>query len=60
MHCGFLKKAVYSKIDIFVKFQSAIFKKIMGSNEKIEFFLLVSQGPPYYMHFHQNPDHKDI
>ena len=48
---GILKKARHSKIDVFVKFESAINLEI--SSQKSGFLLFGSQGP-LCMHFHQN------
>ena len=43
---GIFKKALYSKIDVFVKFESAINLEIRGQMEKKPGFLLFgSQGP---------------
>ena len=43
---GFIKKALHSKIDVFVKFESAINLEIRGQIKKNPGFLLFgSQGP---------------
>ena len=43
---GFIKKALHSKIDVFVKFESAINLEIRGQIKKKPGFLLFgSQGP---------------
>ena len=43
---GIFKKALHSKIDVFVKFESAINREIRGQSKKKHGFLLFgSQGP---------------
>ena len=43
---GIIKKALHSKIDVFVKFESAINLEIRGQiKKKTGFLLFVSQGP---------------
>ena len=42
---GIFKKALHSKIDVFVKFESGINLEIRGQIKKPGFFLFGSQGP---------------
>ena len=43
---GIIRKALYSKIDVFVKFESAINLEIRGQiKKKTGFLLFGSQGP---------------
>ena len=42
---GIIKKALHSKINVFVKFESAINLEIRGQIKKTGFLLFGSQGP---------------
>ena len=42
---GIFKKALHSKIEVFVKFESAITQEVRGQTKKKEFLLFGLQGP---------------
>ena len=48
---GIFKKALYSKIDVFVKFESAINLEIRGQTKKNLGFLLFGLQGPYVCTF---------
>ena len=51
---GILKKVVHSKIDVFVKFESAINLEIRGQIKKKTWILSIWVTGTICMHFHQN------
>ena len=51
---GIFKKALHSKIDVLVKFESAINLKIRGQINKITWIPSIWVTGTICMHFHQN------
>ena len=53
---GILKKALHSKIDVFIKFESAINLEIRGQIKKKTWIPSIWLTGTICMHFHQNLD----
>ena len=51
---GIFKKALHSKIDVFVKFESAINLEIRGQTKKTTWFPSIWVTGTICMYFHQN------